>query len=397
MSRFKALGSTLKSSLALATDRLLDGGGQTLPMTTERVLEPAFFNRLLAEHGTHETIRSASVDRVDALDITAVSSNCNNVLVRPHWRDGKGLPDTLFLKLPCAELSTRWFCNVIRVWQLECRFFRAFAEDFPVRLPRVYAVTDHRSRFILLQENLRQDPTVRLFTNPDMLEGPDAATVEACLDTFARIHARYHGTPDRERERRLPAMTHPFRSPVMSEISRFINVRAIAPCQRKAPGVFDEATAALFRRAMDRWEELLTAWYQGPLTLVHGDSHLGNFFGDGDRMGMLDFQAAHWGKGIRDVQYFLIDSLPAETLARQERDLVACYVEALAREGVALPLEEAWWQYRGFSFQTLMTIVVSLGLGPLTEKDHVMEEILRRAVAAVERVDFEGWLNALPR
>ena len=43
--------------------------------------------------------------------------------------------------------------------------------------------------------------------------------------------------------------------------------------------------------------------------------------------GMLDWQAAHWGKGIRDVQYFLIDSLPADVLAglglrqgRTERD-----------------------------------------------------------------------------
>ena len=33
-------------------------------------------------------------------------------------------------------------------------------------------------------------------------------------------------------------------------------------------------------------------------------------------MGMLDWQAAHWGRGIRDVVYFLNNALPSEVLAR---------------------------------------------------------------------------------
>ena len=31
--------------------------------------------------------------------------------------------------------------------------------------------------------------------------------------------------------------------------------------------------------------------------LIHGDSHLRNLFVTGDRMGMLDWQAAQWAKG----------------------------------------------------------------------------------------------------
>ena len=108
---------------------------------------------------------------------------------------------------------------------------------------------------------------------------------------------------------------------------------------------------------------------------------------------MIDFQAAQWGKGIRDVQYFLIDSLPAEQLAEHEQELVRYYTEQLGLHGMTLSFDDAWEQYRAYSFQTLMTIVVSLGLGPLTEKDLLMEEITRRAVAACERVDFRGWLD----
>ena len=66
-------------------------------------------------------------------------------------------------------------------------------------------------------------------------------------------------------------------------------------------GVVELATEAA-RRALDRWEDLSRAWYREPLTLVHGDSHLGNFFDTGDEMGMIDFQGTHWSRGTRDVR-----------------------------------------------------------------------------------------------
>jgi hypothetical protein len=111
-------------------------------------------------------------------------------------------------------------------------------------------------------------------------------------------------------------------------------------------------------------------------------------------MGMLDWQAAHWGKGIRDVQYFLIDSLPAETLAAHEQDLVAYYVERRAHHGEAIDLEQTWQEYRSFTFHSLMTIAVSIGFGALNaEQDELMVELLNRAVAAVQRVDYAGWLD----
>ena len=109
---------------------------------------------------------------------------------------------------------------------------------------------------------------------------------------------------------------------------------------------------------------------------------------------MLDWQAAHWGKGIRDVQYFLIDSLPAQTLATHGRALVEYYVQRRAHHGAAIDAEQAWQEYRSFTFHTLMTIVVSIGFGALNEQqDALMVEVLRRAVAAVERVDYAGWLR----
>jgi len=89
-----------------------------------------------------------------------------------------------------------------------------------------------------------------------------------------------------------------------------------------------------------RWDDLIDYWYAEPQTLVHGDSHLGNLFEvaapEGARMGMLDFQAVHWSRGIRDVQYFLIDSLAPDVLARHESSLIDHYIAELARRGIAL-------------------------------------------------------------
>ena len=140
-------------------------------------------------------------------------------------------------------------------------------------------------------------------------------------------------------------------------------------------------------------------WYREPLTLVHGDSHLANCFEyatpAGPRMGMLDFQAVHWSKGIRDVQYFLIHSLEPEVLAAHEDALIDHYLAELARFGVVLDAHEAREQYRAFSFQTLMVGVVSLGLGGLTEREATVRTVLRREVAAIERLRFGEWLDGL--
>ena len=138
-----------------------------------------------------------------------------------------------------------------------------------------------------------------------------------------------------------------------------------------------------------------TAWYAEPLTLVHGDSHWGNFFETPSGAGMLDFQGAHFGAGLRDVQYFLVNSMKASELAPYEQELVEHYVKRVSDAGAPIAFEVAWAQYRAFSFQTLMTAVVSLGLGSFTDSDEVMRVMLERSTAAVRRLDFEAWLGAL--
>jgi hypothetical protein len=112
-------------------------------------------------------------------------------------------------------------------------------------------------------------------------------------------------------------------------------------------------------------------------------------------MGMIAFQGLQWCKGIRDVQYHLIDSLEPEVLAEHESALIDHYVTELGRHGIELDGEDARDQSRALSFQTLMVAVVSIGLGSLTERDDTVRTVLRRSVAAIDRLGFGDWLARL--
>jgi aminoglycoside phosphotransferase (APT) family kinase protein len=174
---------------------------------------------------------------------------------------------------------------------------------------------------------------------------------------------------------------------------------SIAPAQRKAPDVLRPEHVELCRLAVEKWDALVDAWFAEPLTLIHGDSHLANCFeiatDAGPKMGLLDFQGLHFGQGIRDVQYHLIDSIEPAQLAACEDALVSDYLAALARHGVSLDAGLARAQYRALSLQTLVVALVSLGLGGLTEREDTVRTVLHRSVAAIERLGVGEWLAGL--
>ena len=383
-----------REGVRLAGDALGDLSAGSMPFKARDVSKPAVLSRLINSGLLQPMPEPVEISAVQCQDIPSVSSNCHNLVLTIAQPGEPTLPRSLFVKLPMESRTTRWFFSIINAWRLESYFFRHMAADVPLRTPVTYATRCQGTRFFLVQENLHEDSSVELFTNPDMKAGPSLELVRRCLDTFARLHACHYGLSASEREAILPLAYHLFLSPTMGLVSRNLNRLALKPCMKKRPGAIPAEVAQAYQLSVKNWDALLEYWFSGPLSLLHGDSHLGNFFVSGDEMGMLDWQATHWGKGIRDVQYFLIDSLPAETLAAHERELVNYYVERRGHYGAAIDPEQTWQEYRSFTYHTLMTIVVSIGFGALNEEqDALMTEILARAVAAIQRVDYPGWLR----
>lgn len=385
----------------IAWDRIEEARGRALPRTPEQLVRTDTLQRLLEHHAPPGAPPLPKLRSARLPGVHFESSNCTNFLIEVGFEGGprEGLPATLYAKLPCADRATRTFANAVGFWAIEAAFCARLASRVPIRVPRVYAVARCGSRFVLLLENLHEQPGARLFLNRDMAAGTTPERAERCLRSFAALHAPFWGLAPAERERLLPLRLHPYLAPGGRARSRALNAVAIAGAHRRAPDLFRREHVELCERAIAKWDAVLDRWFAEPLTLVHGDSHLGNCFeypGEGGpRVGLIDFQGAHWGQGLRDVQYHLIDSLEPELLAGCESVLIDEYLAELARHGVTFDAERAREQYRALAFQTLMVAVVSLGLGSMTERGETLRTVLRRSVAAVERLDLAGWLAEL--
>ena len=399
-----ALGTRLAGALGrVALDRVDEVLGQALPRTPEQLAQADILNALVRDY---TPAGQESLPKIMAAGLPGVdfeSSNCTNFLVDLDFGErGQGdasLPKTIYAKLPCPELATRVFANAVGFWQVEEAFCERVASRVPIRVPKVYAVARRGARFVLLLENLGEIPGTRMFINRDMAAGTTVERARMCLSTFAELHAEFWGWSMDQREALLPNRLHVFMAPGGRAKTRALNAASIDPAHRAAPDLFSAEHAAICHRATQKWDALVDFWYGGLLTLIHGDSHLANCFEyqgpNGPQMGLIDFQGMQWGKGIRDVQYFLINSLEPDLLASHEEELINFYLGELELRGVRLDFEEARNQYRGYSFQTLMVALTSIGLGTLTERDETVRTILHRSVAAMDRLNFEKWLDAL--
>lgn len=395
----------LGAAAQIAADRVQDAFGLSLPMTPEALGQREVLERLLRDHAPGDGPRLPRLRSARLPGVTFESSNCTNFLIEPEFDvddvegSSSALPRTLYAKLPCRDLATRTFANAVGFWETEVAFCARLAHRVPIRVPRVHAVAQQGSRFVLLLENLHELEGATLFLNRDMARGTTIERARRAVQTFAALHAGFWGLPEPERETLLPRRLHPYLAPGGRERMRALNASAIDRAHRAEPDVFTAAHAAIAHAGIAKWDALIDVWYAGPLTLIHGDSHLGNCFeyptADGPKMGMLDFQGVQWCRGMRDVQYFLINSLEPELLAANEDALIDLYVSELAGRGVRLDGDEARSQYRAFAYQTLMVAVVSLGVGSMTERSETVRAVLRRSVAAADRLRLGAWLAGL--
>ena len=384
-------------------DRLEEVVGSALPRTPEQLARAEAINALISADTPEGQDRLPPVVAASLPGVEFESSNCTNFLVDLDFgestRDNQSLPQTAYAKLPCPEIATRVFANAVGFWKVEEAFCERVASRVPIRVPKVYAVARRGARFVLLLENLGELPGARMFINRDMAAGTTIERARMCLRTFAQLHAEFWGWSTEEREALFPNQLHVYLSPGGRAKTRALNAASIAPARRAAPDLFAAEHVAICRRAVEKWDALVDTWYSGRLTLIHGDSHLANCFEypgpNGPQMGMIDFQGMQWCKGIRDVQYFLINSLEPDLLAAHEEELIGFYVGELEQRGVRLDFQEARDQYRAFSFQTLMVALTSIGLGTLTERDDTVRTVLRRSVAAIDRLDFGSWIDEL--
>jgi len=223
----------------------------------------------------------------------------------------------------------------------EARLF-ASGVTLPVDHPLVYqSIVDYlRLDFLLVMEDLVQrgaDP--RDATRPMTVD-----QVANGLRGLARLHSRYWG---------LSRKSHPKLRWVKTwkpSKGWQVGLRKRIPIglERGAQALPTEVMTFDGDELVNIWSRYVGSLTTGPMTLLHGDAHIGNTYvlPDGD-VGFLDWQVVRRGNWSQDVGYFLISALTEQDRRGSEAELLEVYRGALeVPEGQLPSAQQAWLQYR---------------------------------------------------
>jgi hypothetical protein len=205
------------------------------------------------------------------------------------------------------------------------------------------------------------------------------AFVERTVEAFAAVHGAFWASPRFSPDGDLAWVRGASSSHNYGSAAALVNF-AVGQLGESLPAASHELANVYVPRAK-RVPALLS---EGARTLIHGDAHLGNMFIDGINPGFLDWAMTGFAPGLRDVAYFLGNSVPTDLRRAQERRLIAGYCEGLSERGVTLDMEEAWDQYKVHLVSAWIAAVVTAGMGSKWQPIEIGMAATMRANAAIE-------------
>jgi len=267
-------------------------------------------------------------------------STAGRAEVELNLADGRTLRTVIKLCRPDAALQP--------LYRNEVAFYTLARSALDLEIPVVLGADFHEQSgtFALALEDLRErEARFPAVTTPVTLN-----EVRGLLDVLAALHARFWQSPE------LTTSLAAIQPHNAGDLFRFFMspdsvpalVRAeIATEQFKrelveAIGTDEAALYDAVRRVQDHQATL-------PLTLCHGDCHIGNtYLLPGGRGGLLDWQLAARGYCMQDITYLIITALSVSVRRRSERELIDYYLAQLARHEISdMPTaEQAWYEYR---------------------------------------------------
>lgn len=304
-----------------------------------------------------------------------------------------GLPGNLFLKSTPLTAKNRLMVGPLGMSTNEVRFYDQAADELNGLVPKAwYAHAGLGARFLIVLEDIVADGA-RTYALADRC---DLAHAQGLIDVFARLHALFWNSPRFSGDLRW-VRTWSSR-PGYVVLKRFyargragalkLDRPEITPAVRAVSAALDTHADAYYRE-----------FEAGPLTLLHGDSHLGNTFASPDgRSGLLDWQVVWQGPGLREVAYFMVTGLETELRREHERELLERYLEGLRSGGIAdVPsYDEAFRRYRLFAAEAWDATAMTVAWPGLQAPENA-EAGWRRACVAVADLDCAAALSTLDR
>jgi aminoglycoside/choline kinase family phosphotransferase len=342
-----------------------------IPSSTDE-LTPAWFTQALGE----------PVHDVEILDAHSGTTG----RARIGLKASSALPATVFVKLqPFAE-EQRKFLRQIGLGVAEARLYAEVGNELPVRAPRVWHSDYHATDggFVMVLEDLEASGCG--FINPSDDDIVDVAA--SAVDELAVLHATFLG-----RElgwlRTPSGMRSKPQGPEMAARRAQFIVSAVDQFADDMPPVFRRLGDLYAKRSLD----IVALFNEGERTLIHGDTHSGNLFVDAGRTGFYDWAVAGRGPGVRDVAYFLCNSLPVETRRAEEAALLGRYLSGRADRGAPLDKDTADEQYRLFSVYSWIAAASTAAMGAQWQPIDVCRAALVSTTQAIEDLDAVGLLE----
>lgn len=320
--------------------------------------------------------KARSVEVVDAH-----SGTTGRARLRVTW-EGGDLPREVFAKLAPTDPMQRAMAVDTGMGAREARFYREVACDVPVRVPNPLwsRWTDDRRAYIMLLEDLASSgcefPTFRT--------GADRAVAQSVMEGFARLHAAFWESP------RFGGDLSWIEPPMYSELGPELVKLGVAQFGAEQPEAFHDMAQVY----TENGAAVAGRLEAGPRTLLHGDGHLGNMFLDRGTVGFLDWACVSRGPGLRDVAYFLCNSLDTEFRRAEQDALLRRYLEVLAGGGAPAPtFDEAWRDYRRFVASGWVAAVATYAVGDRMQAVEVGRRAVARANATVEDLQTAALLR----
>jgi len=324
--------------------------------------------------------------RANAVEIVdSHSGTTGRVQLRVDWNAESHAPSALFGKLAPTDPIQRQMVSFTDMGRREARFYTDVAADesLPIRAPRPiwsgWSEDDPSAYFMLLE-----DLEVAGCEFPSSRNEDSRRSEEGMIDTFARLHGHFWESPRFDED--LSWIDPPMRSPIGPQLVG----DALSAFGSDMPEAFRE----LARLYIDHTDALCDRLDAGPATLTHGDSHVGNSFIDGDEVGLLDWACTCRAPGIRDVSYYLCNSVPTALRRERERSLLDRYLAGLeAAGGVAPSFEEAWRQYRRLATASWIAATATAAAGSRMQSVDIGLRALERANQAIVDLDTVALLR----
>ncbi|HSA49713.1 MAG TPA: aminoglycoside phosphotransferase family protein [Yinghuangia sp.] len=297
-----------------------------------------------------------------------------------------GLPEVLFAKTT-AKFTQRMMLGLGNTLAREPGFFAHLRNNVDIEAPRGYhgAADQASGRSIVLMEDLVATKGATFCTPRTTVTRPQ---IEDLVANMATWHARYWDAPELTAHASWLVMP----SVHFRTLDRLIQLRKRAEVGAARAESVIPATllGTSFDRLYRAFEASAHLADEGPLTVLHGDGHIGNTYVTSEgRMGFTDWQITMKGSWAFDYTYTVTAALAVEDRREWEKDLLGFYLDELSAAGVKAPdFDVAWLAYRRQTFYPYLIWLYTIGRGALQPEmqpsDTCLAIIERTANAVVD-------------